>query len=97
VLSRNFVRELFYLSAGKLMAVTVKTQPTFTFSDPVALPIAQIVVGPTGTRNYDITPDGKRFIVILNAAQSQTETRSPLQIQIVLNWFEELKQRVPVK
>jgi serine/threonine-protein kinase len=92
-------KELFYVTLGagaKLMAVNIKTQPAFTFSDPVALPIQQIVTGPIGTRNYDISPDGKRFIVIIDAAQAQPESRSTPQIQIVLNWFEELKQKVPV-
>jgi serine/threonine-protein kinase len=90
-------RELFYNAGGKLMAVDIKTQPAFTFSEPRELPIAKISLNTKGSRNYDITPDGKRFIVVLNAAdRQQAETRTLPQIQIVLNWFEELKQRVPV-
>jgi hypothetical protein len=44
-----------------------------------------------GPRGYDISPDGKYFVVKLDSDKS-----SPQQINITLNWFEELKQRVPV-
>jgi hypothetical protein len=42
---------------------------------------------------YDVSPDGQRFLMV-----KETETgRSTAQINVVLNWLEELKQRVPVK
>ena len=44
----------------------------------------------------DITPDGK-FIGIVPSGQSEIGTSYGLQIQVVLNWTEELKQRVPIK
>jgi hypothetical protein len=91
-------RELFYQAGGKLMVVRVLTQPSFSFANPSALPIEgfnQPTAG--GARNYDITPDGKQFIMVLPADRNQSARRTPLQIQVVLNWFEELKQLVPVK
>ena len=42
--------------------------------------------------NYDVTPDGQRFIM----AKSAEEFTSPMQMTVVLNWVEELRQRVPV-
>ena len=45
-------------------------------------------------RSYDPTPDGKLIGVI--TLGDNTATLVP-QIRIVLNWFEELKQRVPVR
>jgi hypothetical protein len=49
-------------------------------------------------REYDITPDGKRFIGISSSSASGAAATSiPNQINIVTNWFEELKARVPVK
>ena len=42
-------------------------------------------------RNYDITPDGQRFLMVEGA-----EEGPPTEIVVVLNWFEELKQRVPL-
>jgi hypothetical protein len=44
-------------------------------------------------RNYDITPDGQRFIT----SSPVREQAGPMQINVVLNWLEELKQRVPVR
>ena len=40
---------------------------------------------------YDVSPDGQRFVMQFSA---QEETA--IQINIVLNWFEELKQKAPV-
>jgi len=90
-------KELFYYQTEtrSLLAVPIQTQPTFTFGNPVPIPIERIVQGNTG-RRYDITPDGMRFLVLLPADQSD-ESRQTLKINVVLNWFEELKQRVPAK
>ncbi len=41
--------------------------------------------------NYDITPDGQRFLMVQGGDANLT------QLNVVLNWFEELKQRVPVQ
>jgi hypothetical protein len=45
-------------------------------------------------RRYDITPAGKQFIVVSPA--TSTATLPNQEIFTVLNWFEELKQHVPV-
>ena len=42
------------------------------------------------TVNYAVTPDGQRFLMI-----KESEEQTATQINVVLNWFEELKQRVP--
>jgi hypothetical protein len=44
------------------------------------------------TDNYDVSPDGQRFLMLKPSEQAQA---APTQINVVLNWFEELKQRVP--
>jgi len=41
--------------------------------------------------NYEIAPDGQRFLT------AQGSDSNLMQRNVVLNWFEELKQRVPVK
>ena len=89
------------LGAGHLVAVEIRTQPTFTFGKPRPLPIAEgVQFGGTG-RQYDITPDGKQFIVVLDASTSATPAGTrrppPTQINVILNWQEELKARVPAK
>jgi serine/threonine-protein kinase len=49
-----------------------------------------------GNRDYDIAKDGKRLMLIVPEGKTEI-TRAParLQINVVLNWFEELKARVP--
>jgi eukaryotic-like serine/threonine-protein kinase len=98
-------KELFFntqvqsnLIAGHLVSVDVRTQSGFTFGQPKPIPIPGAILGGNG-RNYDITPDGKQFVVVVpppNASGEQTR-RAPQQINVVLNWFTELQQRVPVK
>jgi hypothetical protein len=50
-------------------------------------------------RTYDILPDGQHFIGTVPAGQAQTASGAVAptgpQIQVVLNWFEDVKQRVP--
>ncbi len=41
-----------------------------------------------------VSPDGQRFLMLKAGGQEQT---TPQQINVVLNWFEELKKKVPVK
>ncbi len=41
-------------------------------------------------RNYDITPDGERFIMLRPADASAS------RLSVVLNWTQELLERVPV-
>ena len=45
-----------------------------------------------GFPRYDISPDGQRFLMTKVPDQPQAALT---QIHIVLNWFEELKRRVP--
>jgi Tol biopolymer transport system component len=84
-------RELFYRSGDKMMAVDITTQPGFTASKPRMLFEAQYEPTPTTAPNYDVSADGQRFLMIKASEQEQTST----QINVVLNWFEELKRRVP--
>ena len=86
-------RELFYASSptGQLMAVDITTQPTFQAGTPrVVLEEGfRLVAGAQGA-NYDVSPDGQRFLMVQGGEANLTE------LNVVLNWFEELKQRVPV-
>ena len=92
--------ELFYrpgaTTAGiTLRSVDIVTEPEFAFSNEQTLPIEGFtVVG--FYRDYDITPDGERLVMVFPADQTEGGESSRPQINIVLNWFEELKQHVPV-
>jgi hypothetical protein len=53
----------------------------------------QQIVGPADRGpDYDIMPDGQHFVFLMGQAAS-----AATHYNVVLNWFEELKQRVLVK
>ncbi|MBI4458551.1 MAG: serine/threonine-protein kinase [Acidobacteria bacterium] len=89
-------RELFYLDNAqeKMMAADVSTQPTFSTSNPRELFKLQRVTGiaPPSSAIYDVSPDGQRFLMV----QQNEPPQEPTPIHVVLNWFEELKRKVPV-
>ena len=84
-------KELFFdPRAGGFEAVSITTQPTFVFGNPVAVP-HPFQLGPIGARRaYDLAPDG-RFMGLIPAGQKEFLTPITPQIQVVLNWFQELK------
>jgi len=85
-------RELFYRNGNKMMAVAITTQPNFTLGNPQLLFERPYVLATVPISNYDVSPDGRRFLMLKPTAQEQA---APTQINVVLNWFEELKQKVP--
>ena len=88
-------KELFFPSSAQLAVSGVTTKPSFTFANPAQLPIGGLLEGGNAIeRNIDITPDGKRFVGVIAADQTQSGTTSTPQIQVVENWFEELRARV---
>jgi serine/threonine-protein kinase len=86
-------RELFYRSGDKMMAVDVTTQPGFSAGRPRMLFEAGMYLPTPAThQNYDVSPDGQRFLMLKPGEQ---QGQAATQINVVLNWFEELKRRVP--
>jgi dipeptidyl aminopeptidase/acylaminoacyl peptidase len=84
-------RELFFRSGGRMMAVDITTQPGFSAGKPRMLFEGAYLVLTTTVPSYDVSPDGQRFLMLKPIEQTQATT----QINIVQNWFEELKRRVP--
>ena len=85
-------RELFYRNGDKMMAVEVAPQPSFAAGKPRTLFEGQYMPTLTMPPNYDVSPDGQRFLMLKPGEQAAA---APTQINVVLNWFEELKRRVP--
>jgi serine/threonine-protein kinase len=86
--------ELFYfLPPGTMMSVPVETETSFKAGIPGVLFKGEYWAGLNRTQ-YSVTPDGQRFLMIKDLA-SKPEGAGIPQIDIVLNWFEELKERVP--
>ena len=101
--SPTWVRErqelIFESLPSVLQAMAIATQPTLSRSNPVPLFSEQTIGGifsTGGRRNFDITADGQRLVVLADAVANDEEGQESPQIYILLNWFEELKERVPV-
>ena len=91
-------RELFFRSVGSLeiMVVPVQTEPTFTPGNPEILFDAPYRFSLPGRgRPWDVAEDG-RFLMIKNAGQDDTGDNVPPQINVVLNWDQELLERIPM-
>ena len=74
-----------------MMSVSVQTTPTFSVGKPRVLfegPYLSSSLS-AGYLYYDVTPDGQHFLMI------KEDQKEPGQINVVLNWFEELKRLVP--
>jgi Tol biopolymer transport system component len=85
-------KELFYRNGNKMMLVDVSrrdgdialSSPRVLFEQRYAFGSAQSIA------NFDVTRDGQRFVMVKDDSASD-------QLSIVLNWFEELKARVPLR
>jgi eukaryotic-like serine/threonine-protein kinase len=79
-------RELFYMNGAKLLAVPVAAEgSSFAAGAPV-----ELFEGPfdvTQTRNFDVAPDGERFVMVEVDPYSR-----PTRLQVVTGWFEELRR-----
>jgi serine/threonine-protein kinase len=94
--------QLYYLArpGGHLVAVDLRTEPTFSVGKRVVLPIDAIFAsGNFVETNYDLTPDGKQFVVVTPAENPAGDmNRSPAQqIEFVVNWADELRRLAPTK
>jgi serine/threonine protein kinase/Tol biopolymer transport system component len=93
-------RELFYRSGDSFMAVGMETGPVFRPRNPEVLFKGAYDASPAGEVSFwTIHPDGKRFLMLKEAAAADEKSKAeaPRTIVVVLNWLDELKQRVPVK
>jgi eukaryotic-like serine/threonine-protein kinase len=87
-------RELFYRNGDKMMAVEINGQASFAAGKPRQLFEGHYLLNDIGyaASNYDVSPDGQRFLMLKPIGQEQA---APTQINVVLNWTEELKRLVP--
>ncbi len=82
-------RELFYRTDDALMVVEVQLGDTFRAGQPRALfddAWERDGGGGGAIANYDVTPDGQRFLMV----RRDTATRG--ELVVVINWVEELRR-----
>jgi Tol biopolymer transport system component len=92
-------KELFFNPGpGRLGWVSISTHPTFSFGNPQAGPRPFQTGPPSAPRAFDITPRGKfagKFVGLAQEGQTKSGRAVAAQIEVVLNWFEELRRVVP--
>ena len=87
--------ELFYRRSAddQMMAVSVTTEPELEVGEITELFLGDYFGFGTPPRpDYDVTADRNRFLMIAEESSSSGQ----FEVIIVQNWFEELKERVPV-
>jgi serine/threonine protein kinase/Tol biopolymer transport system component len=87
--SRNG-KEIFYRIGNKMMVVDVSAGVDLTLSQPRQLFEQRYVFQNVSLANYDLSPDGQRFLMVKDEAGSG-------RLNVVLNWTEELKRLVPTR
>jgi serine/threonine-protein kinase len=87
-------RELFYyLPPGVIMSAPIGSGSSFTPGTPTVAVKGSYVSPQTG-RMYDVSPDGRRFLLIKESRDEGAAQPLP-QLIVVQNWTEELKRLVP--
>ena len=89
-------KQLFYVNGKRIMSVDLTTESGLLAGKPRmlferTLSRSAIDSGLWG-HIYAVFPDGKRFLFVEHADQEEVR-----ELKVVLNWFEELKARVPTK
>jgi serine/threonine-protein kinase len=93
--SRNG-RELFYVAPNSAFMTTPVMPSTTTFlaGKPTKLFDASYYYFAAPNRTYDVSADGQRFLMIKDAALGGGSGSTPGSLVVVLNWFQDLKEKV---
>ena len=84
-------REIVYRNNDAVMAVTIETEPEFRAGLPELLFEGAFLMDAGPHRRYDAAADGDRFLMARFSRADAT-----YELQVVLNWTQELLERVPV-
>ena len=83
--------ELFYRNGRQMIAAQVRSEAEFNIGARDVLFEGDYLAS-TYRVQYDVHPDGQRFLMIRTGDMSVEGIGT---INVILNWFEELKERVP--
>jgi serine/threonine-protein kinase len=86
-------RELFYRNNDLFMVAGVDTRAAFQASTPALLFKGVYNIRTTTLLSFAVDPKGDRFLMIRPVNEEGEASR----VHVVLNWFEELKQRMAAK
>ena len=95
-------RELFFRNGDAVMGAPIETDPAFSPGTPKRLfqgtyVNSELWYDSWDWAAWDISPDGRRFLMMKETGLAASGVVRPGKIHIVLNWFEELRRRVPAK
>lgn len=76
-----------------MMRVSLELEPTLMLGRPEALFAGPYSQG-NGGRNWDIAPDGQRFLLTRPSGSTDAAGGGP-RVVIVQNWFTELERLLP--
>ncbi len=79
-------RELYFQNGTKLMSVAISPGASLSSGIPRVVHEGRFFKTINGNTSYGITPDGSRFLRI----QQVTPERPLTQLELVLNWFQEM-------
>jgi hypothetical protein len=82
--------EIFFRNGTRVLAVDVRTQPDLVVGTPRTLFEGPYVLSAIWDRNYDVTADGQRFLMVRQPDAGDSTVR----LNIVVNWHEELKNKM---
>ena len=83
--------ELFFIAPDKtMMRAGIQLGPDTSIEVPEPLFVTTIKHAPTMPAQYDVSPDGQRFLI--NTLLNEDETQP---ITLIVNWFEKLESSVP--
>jgi serine/threonine-protein kinase len=89
-------RELFFVTAASRMAaVSIPAGFNFTYGKPQPLFDATAYYLNVATRPFDISADGKRFLMLKDASNGNTAVRP--SIVVVSHWFDEIRSKMPAR
>jgi eukaryotic-like serine/threonine-protein kinase len=93
--------ELFYEHGNALMAAPILiSEQTLSAGNPTkicTIPPSYNVSITFWGRNYDASPDGKRFLFVKGIVNDPTSPTTSASMVVVLNWQEDLKARAGAK
>jgi serine/threonine-protein kinase len=88
-------RELFFSVGGGLKRVRIETTTAFRAGPVETVLAGPYVQGGTDERQYDVSPDGSRFLM-LEEATSADDGGGDVRLRVVLDWREELLGMAPL-
>ena len=94
--------QLFFGVGGTplIQAIPIQTDPTLERGNPVeGFVVDPSSISSNGIPRYDVTPDGAHYLASVRLgrfpATGDEAADDYRRVNVILNWFEELKERVP--